>query len=246
MTREEFEELLIYPEDTCLDWKRDFPPGLLKDSKDPEWKKGKSKLLKALVSIANRDDERTGFLVYGVEDKRTHRNVVGISVIKTWDDSYFQSWANIFDPPIRFSYSELIWETNKKIGIFKIKLSPEYPHVARENIGEIHEGQVWFRRGSKNTVAFFDDLKNMFHSPKPFIITYGQKNGKVYIDVKNHYKDRGYELIQLPLARRDISLLEGYKIAYYPGTRREIQVEEPQSKDSYDILMMKMKNKQNI
>lgn len=39
MTIEELEKLLSNNEDTWLDWKRDFPPGLLKDSKDPEWKK---------------------------------------------------------------------------------------------------------------------------------------------------------------------------------------------------------------
>jgi hypothetical protein len=241
MTREEFEELLKYPEDVWLDWKKDFPVGLLKNSSNPEWKKGKSKLLKALVSIANRDDERTGFLVYGVEDNNTHRIVVGIS--KSWDDADFQSWAKIFYPHINFLYSELEWENKKILGIFKIYLSQEYPHVACENIGEIHEGQVWFRRGSKNTVALFNDLKNMFRGNEPLKMDRLYGETPIFDRAKSYYESLGYEVCWPLLREKDNRLVLGYKIAYYPDTRREIWAGYDSRTGQYEhILMLKPKD----
>jgi len=247
MTREDFEKLLVHPEDTWIDWKRDFPKGLLQTRRgdDPkEWDNGKGDLIKDLVSIANRSDEKPhGFLVYGVQDHGTKREVIGI--LKSWDDgATFQTWLReIVEPQVLFSYSELHYYQSKKVGIFKINISPEYPHIIKQTVGDvIFKGQVWFRLGSMNEVALYSDLKNMFRSPDPFIITFGERNARVYKDIKKYYEDKGYQLFQLPLARKDISLLEGYEIAYYPGTRRGIHIEEPLSIDRYDIMMMKGKS----
>jgi predicted HTH transcriptional regulator len=238
MTREELEKLLSNNEDTWLDWKRDFPPELLKNSKDPEWGKGMAKLLKALVSIANSYDKITGLLIYGVEDKRTYRNVVGIS--KSWDDAIFQEWVfNNIDPPVIFLYKEIQYDPKKIIGIFTIHNSVEYPHVFKKDLGGvIYKGQVYFRRGSRNNVALYKDLKTMFLGEQPLKMEH--LNGTIFEETKTYYETKGYEVCWPSLSNKDNKLAEGYKIAYYPRTRKEIWGGYNPRIGQYDhILMLK-------
>lgn len=197
MTNEEFKQLLSHEEDTWLDWKEDFPNELLLDKSQENWKKrkemGKAKLLKDLVSIANRDDERNnlGYLVYGIIDHKTDREIKGIS--NSWKEADFLIWAEkSFDPQIKFKYEELI-EEGKRIGIFIIGLSEEFPHVASRSIaGIIHEGQVWFRKASKNTVALYSDLKLMFSGSEPF--KFESFASPIIREIENHYRDQGDEV----------------------------------------------------
>lgn len=224
MKEHEFKELLKESESTWLDWKKDFPPGLVKGSGDPEWEKGKGSLLKDLVSIANCDEEKIGFLVYGVKDNGTKRNVTGIT--KSWDDATFQEWViNTFKPPLQFSYSELELSTKRKVGIFSIEPSSEYPHVTYRRIGEvIYEGQVWFRRGSRNCLALYEDLKDMFTSPAP--IKVGKADGSTATTIIEYYKSRGDKAGWVSLYNKDDKIEGGYKIAYKPKTRREVWLKE--------------------
>lgn len=48
-----FEELLHQPESEWLDWKNDFAPGLVQRKGHPLWDRGRAKLLRSIVSIAN-------------------------------------------------------------------------------------------------------------------------------------------------------------------------------------------------
>jgi predicted HTH transcriptional regulator len=223
MKAEEFKVLLNKSESASLDWKRDFPQELLGNRQDKNWETGKGTFLKDLVSIANRDSESLGFLVYGVQDEDGRRNVVGITerTSKPWDDAVFQEWVerSVF-PPINFSFLKLQWE-DKKIGIFRICLSPDYPHVVCKNIGGvIFKGQVYFRRGSKNTVALYSDLKEIFKGIEPFKLK--AISGPVFDEIKQLYEDKGYELILPYLSGKDECLAREFKIAYYPDSRREI------------------------
>lgn len=236
MKKEEFEELLNHGECTWLDWKRDFPIGLLKGKKAAEWEEGKGELLKDLVSIANRDDGRLGFLVYGVKDHGSQRKVTGIS--KSWDDADFQTWAtNLFEPPPRFSYSELAWAETKTAGIFEIGLSPQYPHVAVKAIGEIiSEGQVWFRRGSKNTIAHYEDLRRMFSGHEPFKVA--RLTDPVMDQIRAYYGGKGLDVALPRMSEKDSRLARGYLLAFYPNTRREVWVGEHRGQYEH-ILMIK-------
>ena len=75
MTTEDIHELLMKAESCDLDWKRDFPPGLT-NSKANNWEKAKATLIKDIISIANAFSNETGYLVYGVHDKGSEREVV--------------------------------------------------------------------------------------------------------------------------------------------------------------------------
>lgn len=243
MKIEEFKVILNDNESVWLDWKRDFPQGLLGSRKDQTWETGKGTLLKDLVSIANRDSEATGFLVYGVQDEGARRKVVGITerTSKPWDDAEFQQWVEkAVYPPINFSFLELQFE-DKKIGIFRIYLSPDFPHVVCKNIGGvIFEGQVYFRRGSKNTVALYGDLKGMFQGIEPFKMEH--VSGPTFEKLKQFYEVKGYEVILPSLAGKDEYLTRGFEIAYYPNSWREIWAGYHNGEFEH-IMMLRPRNK---
>lgn len=237
MTREELETLLGEGESTHLDWKRDFPQELL-EVRGETWDVGRAKLLKALIALANSNGSDHGYLIYGVKDLGAERHVSGIS--KSFDDADFQQWAeNTFSPPPTFRYSEFEWNTEVTVGVFRIERTPEYPHLVRSTLGNLlFEGQVWFRRGSKNTIALHEDLKRMFLGETPFKIRTLRDPQLKHIC--EHYEGLGRETKLPGFGDRDRFLAEGYEFATYPGTRREVWVGAVGDRHEH-ILMLKPK-----
>ena len=239
MDKLQLEQLLQNGEDTWLDWKRDFPKELLGGNKNQDWEVGKGKLLKDLVAIANSIHDKTGYLVYGVVDHGAKRQVMGKS--RSWDDADFQQWCeNAFDPPIIFSYHEVSWDGQKTVGVFVVNVSPKYPHVAIRSIGgELYEGQVWFRKGSKNTIAKYGDLEGMFRRVEPYK-TEDRCEGKIAKEVGAFYRERGRESVGSSIDKKDDRLAEGYEIAFYPNTRREVWMVDRAGRQT-GILLLKPK-----
>jgi len=87
MTKSELEGLFPEGESVYLDWKRDFPPELLLGRSQPHWDRGRAKLLRSLVALANSRGSTHAHLVYGVEDLGLERRVHGIA--KSFDDADF-------------------------------------------------------------------------------------------------------------------------------------------------------------
>lgn len=222
MTEEDLKNLMAEGESTYLDWKRDFPPELTAGKGQANWDKGRGRLLKSLGALANSRGSIYGYLVYGVKDLGSERRVSGIS--KSFDDADFQQWAeNTFDPPLTFRYCEIKWEERKNVGLFQIERTPDFPHVVKDNLGGIlFEGQVWFRRGSKNTVALRYDLRQMFLGEVPFKIS--RPNDPILKEITERYKARGRQTTLPRFSDRDSFLAQGYELATYPGTRREVWV----------------------
>ncbi len=235
--KEILRDLLKYGESTWLDWKADFPDGLIWKAKDPQWEKGKGTLLKDMVAIANSEDERNGFLVYGVADDGGKRTVKGTSQV-AFDDADLQQWVeNTFDPPFDFLVSNIEMDSGKIITAVTIKHSPMYPHVTRRDVGGvIHAGQVWYRRGSKNTVALHNEMKLMFLGSPP--IRVAKDNDRMVDETRAHYESQGRITIFPRLADQDSKLAEQYEFAYYPGSRRKIVLVNCSNEDEC-VLMLK-------
>lgn len=233
MRRDEFQKLLQNSESSFLDWKADFPAGLIKGSRHPDWEKGKAELLKDIVSIANNDDGGTGFLVYGVKDHGTHREVIGIG--RNWDDADFQTWAQTaFDPPPQFLYSELAWKNDKTVGMFSIDHVADYPHVASRSIDRVFcEGQVWYRFGTRNSVADHGKLRNMFLGQEPYALE--RMDGSISNKVKQHYESQACTVQWRRFGNRDELVEQGFSLAYFPGTRRPILV---MNRGEPDLILM--------
>lgn len=235
---DEFRPLLCEGESQDLEWKKDWPQGLLRGSSDPTWKDGRGVFLKDLVSLANSTGSSTAYLVYGVEDSGGSRKIFGIS--KSFDDADFQQWAtNTFDPPPKFVYTPIEWSKNVNIGVFSIERIPRFPHVVKSKVGGIlYVGQVWFRKGTQNNIALHTELLMMLKGEEPYRIS--KLNDPILEEVKCHYKDKKRD-VSLPLiGRKDSLLSQGYNIATYPGTRREIWVGQQGNRYEH-ILLLKPK-----
>lgn len=230
-------DLLPFGEETWLDWKREFPPvfGRMnrkeaqQHGKEATWDESKSKLLKDLVSLANGDDDFSqtagclmgrAFLVYGVKDLGHRRQVFGIE--KHWDDAVFQQWnADFFDPPLDLSYrEEMVPEGH--VGVFEIRRSPKYPHVAKRTLGKLYKGQVWFRRGTSNSEAMNADLRRMVLGHQPVKVE--GLDSPLLSRTKSFYAETGRQVVFELFMKKDERLYQGYEIAYFPNTRREIWI----------------------
>jgi hypothetical protein len=232
VTVDELQQLLAFPETTWIDWKREFPEGLLGGKQHAKWESGRGEVLKDLASIANgRDANDVGYLVYGVRDDGIARSIVGIS--KSFDDAMFQVWAeNTFDPPPTFVYAQLQLQSHS-IGVFTIRRVASYPHVVARDVGGIiYTGQVWFRRGTKNTIALAADLRRMCLGDQPLHFPAESREPLRSIIAGLHSGD--WEPV-LPYAyEKNARVTIGYEVVYYPGTRQEIWLG---STDRPQILM---------
>jgi len=240
MKIDEFRALLENGESQDLDWKKDWPPGILEDKMSEKWNEGRGELLKDLISLANTAGPVSARLVYGVKDLGSERKVFGIS--KLFDDANFQQWAtNTFDPSPKLSYFSIRWNDAINIGVFIIERIPKYPHVVKADLGGVlHRGQVWFRKGTQNRIALHDDLREMFMGEEPIKIA--MLGDPMVTEVRDHYRSLGREVPAVALAERDKYLLKGYEIAAYPGTRREIWVGMKAGNQWELILLLKPKS----
>ena len=243
MTREVVQKLLAEGESNYLDWKCDFPRELIADKEKGLWDKGRAKLLKSLVSLANSSGSEQAYLVYGVKDLRAKREVMGKSL--SFDDADFQQWAkNTFNPPPTFLYTEIEWDVSKTVGLFLIERTSDYPHVVKADLGGvIHKGQVWFRSGSKSEIALHGDLQRMFQGDTPFKIP--KLNNSTLKQVQEHHWKKGYQVACCSFDKRDSLLEQGYQLATFPGTRREIWVGCTASGRYEHILLLKPRARPN-
>jgi hypothetical protein len=171
--------------------------------------------------MANGLLQGEGRVIYGVKDHRTHREVLGIS--RSWDDATFIEWlGNAVEPPVNASYSEVLWEQGKRIGVFQISVHPDGPHLAVRTTGKLHKGQVWQRIGTQNRVALHRELRSLFALPEP--ITLDNTQGSLATKMKEYYQKRGAEVVFPRYSGRYDKLAEGYTFALFPGTRQHVLV----------------------
>jgi hypothetical protein len=233
--RRSISELLQSGEQTWLDWKKAFSPGLVGGAKNPQWDTARGALLKDVVSVANSIVDECGYVVYGVEDFGSTRTPVGLAGVH-FDDATFQDWNRAtFDPPIEFHYSEIAHD-QVILGLCEITPSSDYPHVCKKTVGDLHEGQVWFRKGTRNTVALHRDLQQRFSPQTPLRTT--QYDGELVRQVKATWEPRGWVCVWESVADVDEKVAHGYRIATGPENRREIRL-APSNVDSHVLMLRK-------
>lgn len=229
-------DLLTCGESPWLDWKREFPAGVIGGARHAQREEHRGRLLKSLVSIANSIVDECGYLAYGVEDVGSSRTVVGTAV--SFDDADFQDWnTKTFLPAVHFHYREESYE-GKRVALFEIAPSPDYPHVCAQTVGsELYEGQVYFRRGTRNTLAGHDDLTRMFSPPEPLRTT--EVDGALVRQAKDVWEPQGWDLVWPTLDQRDEKLADGWRLAHAPGSRREIRL----SQGNVDVYLLMMRRR---
>jgi hypothetical protein len=122
--------------------------------------------------------------VWGAYDIKTYRKIFAFVPPASFDDSMFQQWVETsIEPNIAFEFSLVPWEDDVAggaVAVFKIYPSDDRPFVAIQNVGEdFFAGQVWFRRGTKNTVALKQDLQGFFSPGVQLDVGFLGSNGRL-------------------------------------------------------------------
>jgi Putative DNA-binding domain len=162
MTLDELNILLDRSESELLDWKAAYPRHLFDRAHTEGHLTARGTLLKDLQALANAPGDGPRHLIYGVKDHITSRRIVGVT--DPLDDADVQDWVrNALEPAPRFVL-EFVPIQGKNVAVFTIYPAPsaQRPHVARATFGGLHQGQVWYRRGTQNAVADSQTLHQLF------------------------------------------------------------------------------------
>lgn len=164
MTRADLEKLFVYPEQPWLDWKREFPKGLEQPAKSPEHRAARGEMIKDIQALSNVEGAGLRYLVWGVKDVQVKRIACPFAPPPVFDDANFQTWVeNALDPSVTFTYYNVFWEEGVVIGVFQIYPLRDPPAVAVEDFGDVlRQGQIWFRDGTRNTIALRKQLTAYF------------------------------------------------------------------------------------
>lgn len=166
---QDFQSLLGYGESDWLDYKAALGPGIEQPGLPKEVRAhAQAELLKDLMCLANSPaPRRTRYLVRGVKDRPDGRHVVGAA--RPLDDADVQTWLEgRFDPPLQVQYWQWPRADGTFVGVFELRTAPGVVHVPARSLGQaLVEGQVWWRRGSRNTLAGREGLQVLFGPPQP-------------------------------------------------------------------------------
>ena len=203
-------------ESDVLDYKQDLP-----FASKPK-RVARSELLKDILAIANSVTDQLGHLFYGRADTG---HLHGVSV--QLDDADVQQWAeNAIEPPMSFSLHN-VELSGTKVCIVVIRPAPRRPHVAKMTItqdGPLYEGQVWFRRGSKNTVATSDDLRRLFQEEIVGPVKFETPNNTGFVLLRDWFESLGRTTFLGRTTQRDELLGQEYELARHPLNSQEILV----------------------
>ena len=208
--------LISQSESEILDFKRAWPGDVVRD------KNARAEVLKDIQAIANTTQSQIGHLVYGVQNDRT---ICGLP--NSVDDADVQQWAkNMIAPAMQFTVLNIALGA-KTVCVIAIRPAEKRPHVAIQTPsreGSLHEGQVWFRESSKNTVAGFDDLYRLFHEEVSAELRFETERSSGYVQLRDWFQSLGRELLLGRSTQRDELCGRGYEVARHPLTSREILI----------------------
>lgn len=141
-----FEKLIKSNESQTLDFKREHYK--LIGANDDEV----SKFIKDIISLSNTIRENTAYIILGVEEIGSSKNLIGIS--EPIDDNILQSKIKdkVYPKP-HFVYFN--FEYNDKVyGVIEVPLRRQIePHMPIIKLRGLEVGKIYFRRGTTNDEA---------------------------------------------------------------------------------------------
>lgn len=168
------EELIKYEnENTNLDFKRE------------EYTKEKTEdLIKDVMSMANATSEETKYIIIGVKCyPNSEKEFYGISLIADQANLENIIQENI-EPVLRFKYYS--YKINSKMfGVIEIGENRDRPYMMRKDYGKLSKGEMWIRKGSRQTRVTREDLDRMMLHKSNSVFVDKIKVG-FHNELKNH------------------------------------------------------------
>ena len=136
------------------------------DFKKEEYKKADyTSLIKDVLSMANALNTETKRIVIGVKYKPgEEKEIFGLE--KLSDQAIFENiiQENI-EPNINFKYYPYSYK-NKKLGVIEIFDTYDKPYMMKKDYGKLRKGDMWIRKGSRQSKVTREDLDRMFEIRK--------------------------------------------------------------------------------
>lgn len=140
------------PEQSVFDWKVDF--SLPKDDES------RGELVKDIAAIGNAAVSSYGFILYGVDPRRSD---VIVGITNRYDDARIQELVKgKIEPAVDFVYYEVSFGA-KIVGVIQVKPTRLRPHIIRVDLGRVRRGQIPIRRGSATDGVTLTDMFEMFY-----------------------------------------------------------------------------------
>jgi len=218
----ELQHLIDDGENELVDFKRDF---------DISTPKGKSNFVKDVISLVNAHGESSRYLLIGVEDDKSLRGITGVDL----DDADLHEIIDAYvEPRIGFGFRTISYRS-VTIGVIEIFISTERFHVVKKDlqapdskgkqIKYLERGQIWIRRGAKNsplTAQDFQKLRQRFlddYLDQPFIsVCFGNAEEKVELAADWVGREGGYPNIGTPERPNRMPNPRWYEMPHPPGT----------------------------
>lgn len=136
-------------ENTCLDFKVE------------EYVNNKISLLKDIMSMANADSMDKKYIIIGVKDlPDSERQIIGLDSISDQANLENVIQENI-EPNINFKYYKYFYK-EKLLGIIEIANNANPPYMMKKDMGALKKGEIWVRKGSRQSRAVREDIDRMF------------------------------------------------------------------------------------
>ena len=140
------------PEQSVFDWKTDFTI--------PNTDENRGEFIKDLAAVANGVFGSYGFILYGVDPRRSDP-IIGIT--EHYDDARLQQLVSRkIEPPVEFLYYEVA-AGPRVVAVVQVAPTRRRPHIIRVDLGKVRKGQILVRRGSSTDGATIQDLLEFFY-----------------------------------------------------------------------------------
>ena len=153
MTKNEFQQCITLAESEILDFKQ--------EGYDLEQKKGRNALTKDVLAMANTPREQPARIVFGVDWTPESKGVV-VGLKRQLDDVDLQNAFRRYriHPIPEFVYTPFEFK-GMQVGILEIPVSDHGPCTPLIDLDEIRAGTIYYRSGTKNTIAVGITIKHI-------------------------------------------------------------------------------------
>lgn len=153
----EFRELIELNEGPTLDFKKE------------EYKKeSKQDLIKDIMAMANSLNNNVKRIIIGVKKTPINTEVLGLECVED-----VASYENIIqenvEPNINFNYEAYNYSDDITLGVFEIYDNNDRPYMMKKDCGGLKKGDIWIRKGTRNSRATRADLDKMIKLREGFV-----------------------------------------------------------------------------
>lgn len=128
------------------------------------------KLVKDIMAMANASYNKTSYIIIGVKaEPGMEKEIVGLEHIQDQANLENVIQENI-EPVVNFKYYPFIISSTL-LGIIEIFGNLNPPYMMRKDFGSLKKGDMWIRKGSRQSRLTREDLDALLHNREKYILS---------------------------------------------------------------------------